>query len=636
MGTSSHSANQSLNTLETLFLRAFAISAGWMVVTSAIYLFWQFPAWLAWVSVIMAVLGFACWSWPILIVSRTSQVTKLGTGWPLALVAAAADLLIIFTLFSVRTDEGIISPWQVVPLGVFLLFALSTTFALLAFRNLERPWALMLAIVHTFCAYSVSLLVYKLGFGFDPFVHEATVRYIIEQGAITPKQPFYTGQYVLVTAIHYITTMSIATIQGLLVPLLASVCLPVLLHLHYQSMRIKHLPFWILWILPFAYFTFTVPFNLAMIGLVACLLILPLDTSDARITRVLIALATLAIHPLIGIPCLALVAAVEVERWRPKLAVPALFLATVGGLFGSLAFYASRNGGLMTLPPIDYWIPTLQLLFYPTFQYIYLAPWWTALYVFYYLWPWVLTLLGSVGLVLQWRRTKSRRWLLPLASAFGILLTAILSAATIRYQNIITHEQFEFALRLIALLPWIVMPGLFFFADRKSQIAKLHLPIIFVIVFLATAIWHSSYPQLNPVMHVSSAGVSRTDFLTVEAIESLADGRPYVALVPQLTSAAALRELGFGRSVSTRNGPVYPYAIPTGGELYRSYEGLLMGADVTSTIEQVRGFAPTPILYVAVPIAWDNGELDTALKNIAKKWVFIDESMRVYEIVNTP
>lgn len=632
MGTSSHTTDKSLNALETLFLRAFAIFAGWIVVTSAIYFFWKFPAGLAWASVVAAIWAFLYWNRSILTRKYDFQVTKLGTGWPIALVAVATDLLIIGTLFSVRTDEGIISPWQVVPLGVFLLFALSTGLALLAFRNLERPWALLLAIVHTFCTYGVSLLVYKLGFGFDPFVHEATVRYIIEQGAITPKQPFYTGQYVLVTAIHHVTTMSIATIQGLLVSFLASVCLPVLLHLHYQSTRMKHLPFWILWILPFAYFTFTVPFNLAMIGLVACLLILPLDTTDARITRVLIALATLAIHPLIGIPCLALVAAVEVERWRPKLAVPAVLLATIGGLFGALAFYASRNGGSISFPPMDYWVPTFQLLFYPAFEYIYLAPWWTALYVFYYLWPWVLTALGSIGLVLQWRRTKSRRWLLPLASAFGILLTAILSAATIRYRNIITHEQFEFALRLIALLPWIVMPGFFFIVDRNSRIAKLHVPAILVIVLVATATWHASYPQLNPVMHVFSPGVSRTDFLTVEAIEQLADGREYVALVPQLTSAAALRELGFGRSVSTQNGPVYPYAIPTGGELYRSYEGLFMGADVTSTIDSVRRFAPTPVLFIAVPIAWDNVDLDNALKNMAKRWVFIDESMRIYEI----
>jgi hypothetical protein len=636
MGTSSHTTDTGLNAFETLFLRGLAVSAGWIVAASGVYLVWQFPAWLAWASVLAAIVVFGYWSWPVIRGWRMTRSVKIGTGWPLALVAIATDALIIGTLFLVRTDEGIISPWQVVPLGIFLLFILATLFVLLALPRMHRSWALPLAIVHTFCAYSVSLLVYKLGFGFDPFVHEAATQYIVDHGLITPKQPFYTGQYVLVAAIHHITRLSIGFIQPILVPALASILLPIALAFHDRGDDVgaRTCPYEIFWVLPFAYFTFTVPFNLAMLGFILCLFLLWNERADARVARVLISLATLAIHPLIGIPCVILVTMRELSRYASAYAFPLTLFATIIGLYGSLAVYAMRNEGSLIFPSFEEWASIFHMLFAPSFEIFPVTSWWSILYLLYFLLPWVLIALGTIGLVSAWRNARSSITLLPVASMIGVAVAAILSAATLRYQNIIGHEQFEFALRLISLLPWIVAPGLLATTYHVTRNAYQQVLSTIGLAVLVTAVWHVSYPQLNRVMHVFSPGVSRTDVLTVEAIEQLADGEPYVALVPQLTSAAALRRIGFERSIATVDGEMYPYAIPTGGYLYRRYLDLFEGRDVKLVVEEAQAYAKSQRIFVAVPISWDTGELDEALKKIAKERVLIDESMQVYLIAN--
>jgi hypothetical protein len=309
--------------------------------------------------------------------------------------------------------------------------------------------------------------------------------------------------------------------------------------------------------------------------------------------------------------------------------ISTLFL-TIAGLYGALAMYARQSGGVMTFPAASEWSSVLSILFSPPFELVQIAPWWSALYVFYFFCPWILTVLGTIGLLRKWKQTGSTLWLLPIASGAGIVTASILSAATLRYRNIIGHEQFEFALRLISLLPWVMVPGLIPLTKYVRRVPEIVALALLTVVI--TSNWHVSYPQLNPVMHVFSPGVSRTDELTVEAIEKLATGQTYVALVPQLTSAAALRHIGFERSVPSEDGNIYPYAIPTGGTLYRHYLELFEGRDIAETIEDTRRYASTSLLFIAVPIAWDDGQLDIALKKIAKERLFIDGSMQLYLI----
>ncbi len=624
MARASNPPETILSPLNRLLVRSLTVAAFWIVLASAVYFVWQFPVWVAWILSGIALISWIWWTrslWRSLsrrCEMRDARCATVGDAWPLALVALIADGLIVGTAFLARTDEGLISPWQVLPIGVFGLFFVGTLFVLLAFPRLSGRARLLLAILHTATAYSISLIVYKLGFGFDPFVHEAATNYIVRHGAVDPKTPFYIGQYVLVAGAHHLTGISVAAIQALLVPLLASVLLPWVLTFRARP--------WIAWIFPFAYFTFTVPFNLGMLGLVFCLL-LPGDEPDTRLARLALAIATLAIHPLVGIPTLALVLSKEISlRWERTPSGWLAFLLTFCGLVGALSVYALGHGGQWAWPDGNGWMATLLTLFRPPFVTVPIAPFWSVLYIFYALWPWMLVFAGTRA-CLRAPDDQKRTLNIPIGLGAGLLAASILTAGAIRYKDIVPYEQFEFALRLLALLPWIVLPGLL--AVRPPSI---NLRRAILIALLATVAWHVNYPQLNPVMHVYSPGVSRTDFLTVAAIERLAQGQSYAALTPQLTSAAALRDLGFERSVQAPDGSIYPFAIPTGGYLYSRYLELFDGRPPADVIHDARSYVDTELLFVAIPFAWDDGTLDRALTRLASHREIVDGTMRLYLI----
>jgi hypothetical protein len=73
----------------------------------------------------------------------------------------------------------------------------------------------------------VAAILYKLGFGFDAFVHRATEIWIQNHSFISPKTPYYIGQYSFVVWLSNLTKISIFYIDIYLVPVLAAITLPI-------------------------------------------------------------------------------------------------------------------------------------------------------------------------------------------------------------------------------------------------------------------------------------------------------------------------------------------------------------------------------------------------------------------------
>ncbi|MDO8581322.1 MAG: hypothetical protein Q7S16_00400 [bacterium] len=173
-----------------------------------------------------------------------------------------------YILFTHQTTTALRSPWESIPLSFFLLYG-AVAFILLyqgvIWRNsperVRSPsghgsaastesedgslsahaggakkakenapehsiMQIIPLILLTFLTLSISLLIFSLGSGFDPFIHQATEKIIAATGTITPKPLYYIGQYSLVVFLSKILGVSVTWIDKLLVPLLTSILLP--------------------------------------------------------------------------------------------------------------------------------------------------------------------------------------------------------------------------------------------------------------------------------------------------------------------------------------------------------------------------------------------------------------------------
>jgi len=567
------------------------------VFLSAIYFVWQMPHLLAGGALVVC-LGWIVYRAFILRPFAFRRPDTAGAG--LGYVALFTDAIILFALISARTSASIISPWDVVHPAAFVLFGLASAYALLAVRKLGWGWGGLLAVVHLVVTFSVSAIVFGIGFGYDPFVHEATAAYIFSHGSILPKQPFYIGQYVLIIALQGITRLGIHAIQTWIVPFVAPVA--ILGAAYVRSRRTRGKIAAVLaavLLMMYAPFTFTVPYNFALALFIPIVLLFEMmDLREIRFAVWALALAIICIHPLIGIPalCLAFVGTLRLKGIRGTLAGLA---TTFVSLTSALIVYAVRNGGAIALPDpgsIDALIHAfVSPIFIPSLGH----PFWSALYALYYLWPLVLFAAGSVFLLRD--RERRRGSLALFGSAFGCLLASVIVAVFVRFKDIISYEQLEFSLRLVSIVPWFVFAGVV--GRIEGMIGRRG--AVWIIAVGAISLWYVAYPQFNPVFNVYSPGVGIADVHSVEEIERLSGGKPYVALVPQMTSAVALQRIGFERSISTRDGNIYPYAIPTGGTLYGYYFSIYYGGDSLAAIVEAAAFAHVDTVFMTVPWAWD-------------------------------
>jgi hypothetical protein len=530
---------------------------------------------------------------------------------------------LLYTLYTARTDAAIVSPWDVLPIYVFGLYAAATFVLVFALKASKTHLSVLLVTIHALTTWCVALIVYQIGFGYDPFVHQATERYIFEHGSILPKQPFYICQYVLVTTFAWLTRLDVSVIDKLLVPVLAVLTIPSLLATRLRFWSPGRLAAWTpgllaLFALPLSYLTFTVPFNLSLLFLLWIVLLLPFaGTRRINVAIALMALAATATHPLLGIPTLILaLAAINPLQWKTKYLATAVAIAIPLTTLIAMLVYALLNNASPLLPNWTDIRDSLQALFGSPYDMTGAPVGLTVLYTLERWWP--LAFIGA-GLWGYWKTEtlKSRTSALTIASALGLLATAIFLGVFIRIPNIIANEQFEFPLRLLVTIPFLFIPGFaaaICLTTGRTPCAPTGyrtMVIGFLFAALSTSSWFFSYPQHNAISSMFAAGIGRDDVRAVDDIETLANGRPYVALTHQMMAAAALTRFGFNRDVTTPSGSRYLYAIPTGGELYGFYLRLFTD-DPASVLRDARSFTNTDLIFVAIPRSWDPDRIEDA------------------------
>lgn len=498
--------------------------------------------------------------------------------------------LALLTLSRVQSSKALISPWQVVDTYFFLFYFLAS-FSLVitcSRKKINSQIKILLISLHYFLSFGVAIIVYKIGYGFDPFIHQAAMELIDKHGLVLPKTPYYLGEYSLIIIIHKISGLSIYFLNKILVPTLGAIFLPLAFNRLINKFRpaadssiYKYLTIIFLPILTFPFLTVTTPQNLAYLFLI--LTILNGLIKGRELWTFILALATLIIHPLSGLPAILFILYQIIKRNRQSLSIRVKKIFTIIIFFSSalilplaLLFANSQNSSNFKI--------NLNVLLTP-FKNIFnnlsgagQEDWLLNFIYFFgenYSFFLLLSLIGAIIYFYKQSLSKQRFSASGLILISSSLVIAYLLAGQIAFNDLINYEQNGYAERILILIIIFLSPYLIFafynlikLILTKNYFTKI-LWLIFGLFMLEISLY-LSYPRFDKYFSSRGYSLSIDDLTAVKTINTEATGS-YVVLANQQVSVAALKELGFEHYYETAQGPIYFYPIPTGGPLYQYY-----------------------------------------------------------------
>ncbi len=561
-------------------------------------------------------------------------------------------------LFNARTDVSLTSPWQVVPARFFIFYVLATAYLFwLIIRQTRFTGALIIA--HYFLSFSVLWIVFQIGYGYDPFIHQATVQLIDKQGAVFPKTPYYLGQYSLVLIAHKIFFIPIVWADKLLVPLLAALTLPPAIYLFTKRFKItlfsSLLSLLCLLILPFSIFTLTVPQNLAYLFLLLSILFsLFARKREEIILSFLLAAAALVTHPVAGIPAILFALAMLINRqpgdqicFWPKKSITdgeicldephhgvlrikttrlsgrrhfhfsvrsigdfilsknifyvLIALLTAVGL--PWLFYLSgknsiaSSGGNSAAPGL-----AIPLLAFPRQENIFLN------FIYFFLdneWLFLIILTAAGAYAIYRYRKKIPEFII--LGGFGVsLLFAYFITLRLNFSFLISYERNDYAQRIICdtfifLVPLLAVLAAKFISLILQAKPFLKYAWLTLLVILIAISLYGSYPRIDNYFNSRSFSVGADDLAAVSWINQDSSTTPYVVLADQQVSVGALWTFGFSHYYKKN---IYFYPIPTGGPLYQIYLQMVYQKPDRATALEAADLTGANTVYFVINKYW--------------------------------
>ena len=580
---------------------------------------------------------------------KSLQFKKWGN-YILALSYIIIYIILIRQLLGVRSDQSLISPWQVIKPEFFGIYATAVLILALLLKN-RLPKIVKICLSSSFYLVSlaIAIVVYKIGYGFDPFIHQAAMTTIDKIGLITPKTPYYLGVYGLIITLHKISGLAIADLNRWLVPAIASLFLPVagynFLKKTTQSQnRTAWLTILFIPILTFAPFISTTPQNLSYLFLI--LTVLAVFTYDNLIPAVLLALATAAIHPLTGLPALMLIGWLvyyhnyqsKLNHKFRKLVTSLLFISSAlilpltlvlagGGSWTDWSGFWSRlSTSVQSL--IGFPSPAGQENAWLNFAY-FLKDNHNLLII--------LLIVGSLFYWQRWRQNFSyHKNYKALTAMAGILTVSYLVGSQLNFKRLIAYEQSDYINRLPVMIVIFLLP-LFLIAlnnlIKKIFIQSVSVRIIWLLFALIclTASLYISYPRYDNYFNSHGFSTGAADITAVKLIAQKSS-EPYIVLADQPVSAAALKELGFSHYYKTKNGPMYFYPIPTGGPLYQYYLDMVYQRPARQYMAEATNLIPVKLGYLVINSYWyRSNRLIKEAKLTANNWWNVDGQDYIFQ-----
>lgn len=532
--------------------------------------------------------------------------------WPIGIyfMLVAWSFLI---LLKNSSAAALISPWSVLPKSFFIIFFLASGWLFYVLnRNIKKSIKINLLRLHYLLAFSVAAIIYKIGYGFDPFIHQATMELIDKKGLVLPKPFYYLGEYSLVVIFHKISGVSIYFLNKFLVPVLAAIFIPGAVYKflnEHGSQKRAFLSILSLLALPLNLFILSTPQNLSYLWLL--LLIIYAFTSASLNLKSVLALATISLHPLSGLPAIFFIIWLELIKRKKQLSsfwykflslitwlacslsLPLAFTIISKQSWRELSFVWPNLGNVFNFAAAPSNRDNILLNF---------------LYLLANNWLLVFIALTIFGWLTWYKRNKQEALLLfKITSAllFGFILSSSLS-----FNFLIDYERGNYSARLPILIALFAMPALIisldYLANKIWRSEKVQLISTWILIsILLTSSLYLSYPRLDAYVNSKGYSVSEADLQAVRLINNQSTEK-YIVLANQQTSVAALKELGFDHYYKNGQEDIFFYPIPTGGSLYQYYLNMVNEKPDQKIMRAAMNLAGVKESYFVVNKYWTN------------------------------
>ena len=572
------------------------------------------------ISLILAVICFIIIQYYYLISNKktrrpaTAKVEKTRFKFINFLLLTSYFLLIFicfYLLFKHGSVDAITSPWQAVPKYFFIFYSLASL-ALIGNLVSNKAIALPLLTFHYFLSFSVALIVYRLGYGYDSFIHQATEKLINQTGAVEPKPFYYLGQYALVVILHKITAAPLVWLDKLLVPLAAALFLPLafsrFLKSWFNSAGLNLILILTMLALTFPFFIVTTPQNLAYLFLLLAILfgLVCKNYYDYSVI-ILLAAAALITQPLAGIPAALLGAGLAIYhsgQIKLKKYLYAGLSVVAVGLLPALFYFLNKN-----LPPAAAWTKAAPAYSLFSFNSAGQSNWLLNFLYFYgFNLKFVVGLLAAAGIFIALKyREQCRLGFVYLALALS-LIASYLIALKLPFNFLINYEQDDYPQRILLMAGFFLAPfiiiSIYALAEKiKERNNFIKASFIIFLALLISASLYLTYPRYDDYFNSRGLSVSTADTQAVNWINSSAQP-DYIVLANQQVSAAALSQFGFKKYYQTAAGKIFYYPIPTSSPLYQYYLDMVYKKPSRETINAAMALAGVNQGYLVLNKYW--------------------------------
>lgn len=526
-------------------------------------------------------------------------------------------------ILSTPITDAVRSPWLVLsPISIIApVVALITSFTLL--RTGSKRLGSLALFATLFSLFASSTALFPLGYGFDPFLHRATIAHIVEHGTISPKPLYYIGEYALELFGNILGGIPIGVIDTLLIPILAAITFTV---------TARRLPLGItILLIGLGNFISTTPQSLAYLFTILGIISIPktIERYQHLIAPSVFACAALITHPIAGVPACFFVALCATRTWKTSRRKTATrLLLTIGAAIALPVLFAAQ--AVMSHAPVSFAFNNLwKFSDLPMTGFFFSQgnTWLDALYLVIGNLSTIILFLAAIGMIFR------KTFQIESSNDSGImmislLISFVLVSLGIDFSYLIDYERQDFSLRLLFLATLFAIPladGVITrIASRFSPPSRTPFAAAFLMLFIVSAAaTYNLYPRHDGYTRSAAFNVSQADFDTVYAINQReTNDADYIVLSNQATAAAALQEFGFRKYYHTN---IFYYPIPTGGELYQKYLSMVEIAPTRETMQSAMTLAGVPKAYFVVSnYWWKSDAIIESAKQQTDDWFAVD------------